>query len=370
MKVVLASTFGPAILTLLGLASCAAQQESLTGEPLPFHLALMPTEMLDTSVTATLAGSEPVAVPRDADNDMRLALAAPEVSQALARNLERAFTRTTLLAPPEDEQRYAAMNEVERDLWWQERARAAGADLLLRTRLLYDPRIEQERNEKFWLNLPLFLIGGPMCYFVGDRSYRVSARLQGEIYEISAEHLELDPFALLQLPLYVEAAEEDLRFLDRADGAGHYAASLIVPAGLLARRTAHVERELEQRVPHSLGNALTSKVFAGRAELERKPELGGFLLEAGSVRAVGTGDGRTRLTIPVRELGGYELLHYELRAGEQLLARGDFSERPPDRRHVIEMLVELPPDEPFLRVKLVDTASNTRGYTLPLHAGR
>lgn len=366
MKTLLARARLAAFGALLFGSACATARESAIQEPLPFHLALLPTEVHDTSA------STPRPEARDSADrdDMRLVLDSAQVSPVLAAELASAFARTTLLAPPDDAAAFARLSDGERELYWQERARAAGADLLLRARLLLDPAIDEERNEKFWLNLPLFLLGGPMCYFVGDRSYHVAARLQGEIFEVSSVHLELEDFALLTIPLYVEAGEQDLRFLDRADGAGHYLASLLVPAGLLARQTARIEAQLEERLPRSLGHALAAKIFAGRAELERSPVLGGFQLDGRALRTTALADGLTKVAIPVQELPGTELLRYELRDGERLLASGEFAPRMAGEPRWIEAELELPVDAPFLRVQLVDAQANTRGYTLPLVPAR
>ena len=356
-----------ALISWLLAGACASSQRAPEGAPLPFHVALIPTEVHDTSVlTATPA--EPVYAEPAADapeDDMRLDLSTASVSRSLREELARAFVRTTLLELPADRASLDGMSAAEREQFWQERARAAGADLLVRTRLLIDPAIDGERNEKFWLNLPLFLLGGPMCYFVGDRSYRASARLQAEVFDASEGHATLSDFELLTIPLYVEAGEQYLRFLDRADGAADYAISLLVPAGLLARSTSDIEAEMEERLPRALGRELAAKVFSERAQFEQNLALGAFQLEAQVASLEPLSAGRLRVRVPVRKLSGDVDLHrYELRAGETLLESRDFPAASADGRRLIEHELTLPAGAEYLNVRLMDARANTRSYTL------
>lgn len=364
---------GLALLCLMSLTgSCRASHEALKGEPLPFHVALIPTEIHDTSVlsaTSTEPRYEepPPGAPAD---DLRLELSSAAVSRALRAELEQVFVRTTLLELPDDSAQLARLGPFEREQYWQARARAAGADLLLRPRLTFDPVVTGERNEKFWLNLPLFLLGGPMCYFVGDRSYGLTARLQAEIFDASEGHESLADYALLTIPLYAEFDSVDLRFLDRASGAGDYALSLLIPAGLLARETDAIEAELEERLPTELGRELAAKVFAERSQFEQNPALGAFRLEAGAARLEPIADGCMRVRVPVQELGTASPLNrYEIRAGDRLLASRNFSSTASvDGRRFIEADLELPPGAQFLSVRVVDASSNVRSYTLPIKA--
>jgi hypothetical protein len=357
------------LLVALLASACASSQRQPEGAPLPFHVALIPTEVHDTSVP-TATPSEPVYVvpaPDAVEDDMRLDLSTPAVSRALRDELAQAFVRATLLELPADPATLEGKSAAEREQYWQERAAEVGADLLVRTRLLIDPAIDGDRNEKFWLNLPLFLLGGPMCYFVGDRSYRVSARLQAEVFDTSEGHADLADFALLTIPLYVESSEHDLRFLDRADGAGDYAISLVVPAGLLARESSEIESELEERMPQSLGQELAAKVFSERAQFEQNLALGAFRLDSEAAEVLPAEAGRLRLRVPVRPLGAAGDLHrYELRAGGTMLASGDLSAPRADGRCLIDDELALPAGAQFLNVRLMDARANVRSYTLRL----
>jgi hypothetical protein len=329
-----------ALALFLALSACRSAGPIPEGSPLPFHVALIPTEVHDTSVL-TATPSEPVypeRVPGGTDDDMRLELTTADVSQTLARELGRAFVRTTLLELPEGGALLAGLSPLERERFWQERARAAGADLLVRTRLLVDPAIAGERNEKFWLNVPLWLLlGGPLSWFVGDRSYGLSARLQAEVFDTSEGHESLSDYALLQIPLYAEFRGADLNLIDRADGLEDYALSILVPAGLLARETSEVEEELEQRLPVELGRELARKVFAERTQFEQNLALEAFKLEVQAASLERGAEGRVRVRVPVQELAGAGALHrYELRAGQTVLASRDFRGAAGDGRRFIE----------------------------------
>lgn len=351
-------------------SACRSAPTLPEGNRLPFHVALIPTEIHDTSVL-TDTPSEPVYADAPADaaqDDMRLELTTAAVSDALREELGHAFVRTTLLELPEDAAKLDGLGAAEREQYWQERAREAGADLLVRTRLLIDPAIDGERNEKFWLNLPLFLLGGPMCYFVGDRSYGLGARLQAEVFDVSEGHEILDDYAVLTIPLYVETKETDLRFLDRADGAGDYALSLLVPSGLLARETETIEEELGERVPSDLGRELAAKVLAQRSQFEQNLALGAFKLESDVARFEPRGPGRIHVSVPVQELPGAAALHrYELRHAGAVLASHEFSASVDGSgRHLIEDDLQLPEGAEYLNVRLMDARANVRSYTLAI----
>lgn len=346
-------------------SACQASRVRAADEPLPFHVALVPTEVQDVSILTGDAARG--AAPR-AEDDMRLRLASADVSRVLCDELANVFVRATALEASADAVPPAALGQPAGDAFWQARARAAGADLLVRSRLVFDPAISGARNEKFWLNLPLFLLGGPMCYFVSDRSYAVSARLQVELFDTSLEHESLAPFALLALPLYAEFQGADLRFLDRADGAGDYVFSLLVPAGLLARDNAAIAAELGERVPLALGRELAAKVRAERAQLEQSPSLGAFRLDSRALRVERGADGRMHVRLPVFSLGQSEGPNrYEIRAGAAVLARGALAgDDAGPGRHEIDAELEVPADTDFLRVMVLDTSANARSYTLRL----
>lgn len=356
-------------LALLALAAaCRSSTPVPTGSPLPFHVALIPTEIHDTSVL-TATPSEPLYPPRSAEaanDDMRLELGSEEVSKALQKELGRAFVRTTLLELPADATQIAAWSPAERERYWQEEARKAGADLLVRTRLLFDPQISGDRNEKFWLNVPLWLLlGGPFSWFVSDRSYEFTARLQAEVFDTSEGHESLAEYALLPIPLYAEYRGADLTLIQRADGVGDYAISIVWPAGLLAQETNKVEEEFEERLPQELGRELARKVFDERSQFEQNLSLGAFKLESQAASLEPAPEGRVRLRVPVSELAGASGLHrYELVSGDTVVRRNFPAAVPGDARRFIEEEMALPAGTEYLTVRVIDASTNTRSYTL------
>jgi hypothetical protein len=236
----------PAAATLLALfASCATQVRR--DEPaLPFHVALVPIQC------ATPAGASTPQAAGDAGSvheGLKLAIDAAALSEALRATLQSTcFARVTLLAPPDGDggAEFARWSPEKRNAYWIAASAKAGADLILESELRTAPELRGKMNEKFWLNLPLFFLGGPFCYFIGDNSYVADARLDAWLYD-------LRPIAASQATLadgrseltHVQARFRgtDLDFIDRADGnVGWYAASLVVPAGLLSRNNESVER--------------------------------------------------------------------------------------------------------------------------------
>jgi hypothetical protein len=354
--------------SLAGLA-CRTSTPIPEGSPLPFHVALIPTEIHDTSVL-TATPSDPVYPVRPADpvrDDMRLDLGTEQVSEVLQRELGRAFVRTTLLELPADLSQITAWSPAERERYWQEQAHEVGADLLVRTRLLVDPRIDGDRNEKFWLNVPLWLlVGGPFSWFVGDRTYEFAARLQAEVFDTSEGHESLDEYALLQIPLYAEFGGADLTLISRADGVEDYLISCVWPAGLLARETEEIEKELEERLLQELGRELAHKVFSERSQFEQNLALGAFKLEAQAASLEPAPEGRVRVRVPVSELGGASGLHrYEIVSGDTVVRRNfQAAAAGGDGRRFIEEEVALPAGAEYLTVRVVDASSSTRSYTL------
>lgn len=339
---------------LAGLGACRSAQTRPAGEPLPFHVALMPTDVKPPE-------------PSTGEPDMQLTLDPAEVVQALAQGLgQHGFARVTVLAADEEESAgLASATSSVRDAHWQDRARALGADLLVRTTLSYEPAIETHANDRFWLNLPLFFLGGPFCWFVADRSYEVSARLQADFYDVSDVHDELPQWALLPLPLYVEFERADLDFIERADGVGDYALSFLVPAGLLARGSDKVAAEVEEQFLASLGEQLVAKVQAERARFEQNQSLWSFRVHGPGARAERNADGSVSVAVPVQAMDGRTPpFRYEIRTGAALLEEGEFGAAEADGRHWIRGSVPLEAVARFVSVRVEDQRNRSRSYTL------
>src|SRR5262245_2845694 len=361
-----------ALAAVLALAAaCRSATPVPEGSPLPFHVALIPTEIHDTTVL-TANPSDPVYPVRPPDrvkDDMHLQLGSKEVSKAIQEELSHAFVRTTLLELPSDPKRLEGMSQADREQYWQEEARRVGADLLVRSRLLIDPNISGTHNEKLWLEIPLWLmLGGPLCWFISDRTYDFTARLQAEVFDVSKGHETLGDYALLQIPLYAEFQGVDMTLIERADGVGPYALSILVPAGLLARETPDVEKELEKYLPRELGRELAHKVFAERSQFEQNLALGACKLEDHAASMEPAPDGRVRLRVPASELSAKKPLHrYELVAGDTVIAHNFQAAQPGEEQRVIEEEIALPAGAEYLTVRVVDAGTNPRSYPRKVH---
>src|SRR5262249_28051478 len=149
--------------------------------------------------------------------------------------------------------------------------------------------------------------------------------LQAEVFDTSQGHESLEDYALLPIPLYAEFQSTDMTMITRSSNVGDYALSILIPAGLLARETTHVEEALEERLPLELGRELARKVLSERSQFEQNLALGGFKLEAQAASLEPEQDGSVRVRVPVQELPGSkdELHSYELAAGDSVV-RGNF----------------------------------------------
>jgi hypothetical protein len=265
-------------LLLLGvLAGCAADRIR-PQDPLPFHVALVPFSQESVRVQASAEGKE--------SHSLVLALDSAVVSQAVAANLDGAcFARATVLPYPDG----VAVEEFEqwplaqRDAYWVKAAGDLGADLVLECELSYAAKLECRTNEKFWLNLPLFLLGGPACYFVDDVSYVGEARVNGNLFDLSAirgDRATLEDGRAQILHVESRFQETSLDFLDRAGGnVGSFAASIVVPAGFLSRENPNAEHKLALAVSDQLSHGLARAVREGSREVLVADRLAGFHLD-------------------------------------------------------------------------------------------
>jgi len=296
--------FGPirSATFLLGLfAGCASQGER-PEPPLPFHVAVVP--LASGSLQAPKAESGRV------EEDLSLSLDAASVSREITASLEgKCFARATLLPYPAGltAEEFENRTNAERNAHWVEASAAAGADLLLECDLRYAPAIASDHNEKFWMNLPLFLLGGPACYFVNDVSYVGEARLDGNVLDLNAVRARLatldDGRAHL---LHVESRfqEATLDFLDRAGGnVGLYGLSILVPAGFLSHESSSAEERLSEEVASHLARGLARAMREGSSEILVAGRLAGFHLDP-------------KYTVEIRD----GAVHFQ---GEAVLSRGD-----------------------------------------------
>lgn len=285
-KTVLQSTGAIARVILL-LALCAlggacnstqARREEPTSLQ-PLHVVLVPE--LPTAIHRNAGPLEPSSNLFDIDG-LRL-------MRILGRKLaQTCYQKVTLLPLPPTSARAQSWSREQRDAWWIQHAQDAGADLLLECALKRDASVKRERNGSFWLNLPLFFLGGPMCYFVGDQSYDVRVELTGQLYDLTtlvSTGGELKTQRTKLATFQSRFAGADLDFAQRASGdAGAYWTSLIIPASFLSLDSPKAysalqevaTEELCQRMVESIRrrgvpvpNAKTQKELPRQAELNR-----------------------------------------------------------------------------------------------------
>lgn len=237
----LAGSVAALCLVMTGCASTADVNAKL-----PFHIAIVPPDARPYPAALQAEGNE---------TELAFVVDEPGLLVELERALAQAFTKVSRLSAPAD----PASDDAGVALLTQ--AQQQGADLILRASLSYDPKVRTALNDRFWLNLPLFALGGPFCWFVSDRSYYCFTRLEGQLFDVSvaagSETPSLGTGARV-LRVEREAKEASLSFLQRADGAGAYALSLICPAGWLASETAAVPAELDAAVVSQLCRAMTN----------------------------------------------------------------------------------------------------------------
>lgn len=371
VQVVLAAILGAA--TACGCASTRAS----TGSVQPFHVALIP-----------IAEPTRLADPEGAEEDgIELALDTAELAHAVRDAIDGAcFARVSLLAPPPGvpPAEFAAWDAERRDAHWIAQSNAVAADLVLECDLAVAPRVVGERNEKFWLNLPLFLLGGPVCYFIGDRTYRGDARLRATLYELHALEGERATFADERSRLVqVESRFHDraLDFLDRADGSpAHFAVSLVVPAGLLARGGEGVERSLSEQVGLELADGLARELALQERAVSAADRVAPFELVDCAVAR--TPDGGVALSgHVVLECGDIDRMDdFVVACGAESFA-GEFDEGEVDRdrstrrervlRYAIDARLPAAADAEYVRVSMAAGGRSRilRSFTIPISGG-
>lgn len=233
------------------LAGCASQSRSI--DRLPFHVAIAPPVVrVDAQMTSPQ---------RDGDaTQLSLAIDADRVAAQLAQSMSATFMQVSTLAADDE----ADGSKSTRD--WAKRAQEVGADMLLFPRLTYSPTVHSSLNDRFWLNLPLFAIGGPLNWFVADRSYYCDTELAGQLVDISVATADgmlqeaVDDNARV-IDITSPASEASLNFLDRADGAMPFMLSLFLPAGLIASESEGAGGTLDEVVVAQVSRDMASSML-------------------------------------------------------------------------------------------------------------
>lgn len=339
---------------LLALAACSSVRTSAR-DPLPFHAVLAP-------VIATSPSND----------------GAPIAGETLTRALHdalqaRCFTRVTLLEPVADDDR--------RDEAWIARGRELEADVVLVCELRAAPAVETELNEKFWLNLPLFLVGGPACWFVDDRSYKIDVRASIEVFDACALDASgaraLDSRALL-VRQESRFAETALDLSDRCNGRiAPYFLSIIVPPGWLVRDGPRVRAALEERIGAELSHALATGLLEHEVDLVEAERTSSFFLDP-ATRARWDGAQVVVEGAALLHVGDTERLDaWSVRAGDASLelSFGDgepdaerSTARRPCRRHPLAARIAPNGRPRWLRLEIRGGGRNgeRRTFTLPI----
>jgi hypothetical protein len=374
---------------VLSLAACSSTATDASRQILPFHVAVLPIELV------ALAGAPRAESPEEQEatevEDVTLSLDERAVSEAFTAALAAdSFVRASLLEYPPDvsPEEFRGRSVEEQDTWWIEAGRDADADLLVRGVLTYYQGVRTDTNDAFWLNLPLFLLGGPMTYFVNDRSYFLEARFQSSVYDLPAlvRDLEEGP-ATLHTDRRLQEVRPDVReatldFIDRADHAGHYALSLVVPPGYLATETADVQSGLEEEVVAQLMDEMGRAIAAQSEQLVEPDLLVEFVVHPEDLRLVRSADGRGNelsgvVLLGMREGGapsmrgcrlswdGGQPLDYRFNEGTRI--QGDSRESFLRYPFVFELPIELPE---FLRLEVEDDSGSRAMRSYHLATGR
>ena len=156
---------------------------------------------------------------------------------------------------------------------WVEFAEDVGGDVIVKADVTYSPLITSSTNDRFYLNLPLFLLGGPACWFVNDRDYEYEATISLSFWDVA--HVDPSNTSLDKQKstdgLIRDFLERDdatsLDFLDRAGGMGDYALSVVLPAGLVARETEEAADILAELITQRLVDKSCALVSRRQASL-------------------------------------------------------------------------------------------------------
>jgi hypothetical protein len=255
-------------------------------QPLPYRLAVIPFGVgeLGTDGPGTAGGGT--------GGGLMLRVEPSEAQKALVQRLSGIrFVQAAVLAGagagPEEP------SGEEKDRSWIRAAVDARANLIMECDLKVGHRLESRLNEKFWLNLPLFLIGGPATYFVDDRSYRTPAHLLATIHLVEPlveGRATLSDGRAILLRAEAQFEEASLAYYQRARlNPLSYLASLVIPCGFLEIENERVIRRLEREVTQGLAEALDRQLEKAWPRILRAEPVSDFYLDPG-VEAVRDGD--------------------------------------------------------------------------------
>lgn len=344
-----------ALLAALTAACKSAPKEKRT-DPLPFHVAVIP---LETPIVREANAKA------DDATDMQLTPDLARLSRAISQSLSHgAFTQVSLLSR-DDVDRKGELTSQERSARWLAAARKAGADLVLECELELTPTIHQAANGNFWLDFPLFLVGGPFVWFVKDRTYSADVELRGSFYDLGAidgEEVPLGSPLARVLSAGDSFGDVDLNFFQRKGNVGHYAASILIPSGFLAHENDDLEKDLDKVVIERLSKDFAASVVKKRDELARSDLVAPFHFDPDDTHVVLEPDGGYRLkgTVLLRDGGVVErMAGYRIRIAGKEIER-EFGDAEPGLRGGRWIVYRI--DE------RIDAAAGTKTFALELEA--
>lgn len=276
---------------LVSTLVCSCKSSEIRQEtPLPFHVALIPAAVV--SAEATPEVEDAVAL-----KDTKLAFTSEQVTARIRASLaENCVTKVSILDFPEgvSHEQFFAQSALAQEEHWENEVRRLKPDLVAKMNLSYSPTVLSDTNSKFFPNLLLFLIGGPFCYAYDDRDYYSAARLSVWLYDgsqIDAQQASMNGREAELIEVTPRVDVSDLDFIDRADGVGHYALSLLIPAGWLAKDSDKVKTSLEAEIIDRLALDLNTRIRLRSNQLTRASRLYDFYIREEKVRVVAAANG-------------------------------------------------------------------------------
>lgn len=277
--------------SLLFLACCACASPPAEGlsRRLPFHVAVAPCEV----VALPPAGNQEAEPFLFRMNDVLL-------TRDIARQLGGdCFVQTTVLRVT-DPSEYQMLSSVGRVNSMLQQAKFRSADLFLQTTLRYRPVIRSGWNLKVAPNLALFLVGGPLCWFLGDQTYGVEATLEARLYDLQALQNDGDIQTARTLSEFrVAFTSVDLNLIDRGDWY-HYLLSIVIPPSFLALESDSVRAEVAREMAEGLTLGLEAGMRQRAGDIIVARNLVSFSLDTACVSAARQG-GRVNLFLDVMQ---------------------------------------------------------------------
>lgn len=271
--------FRPTLALLTAFTSACAGGPPPAPEPLPFHVALVPLSSIEVRNASESREGAPTNMLIQTDPAL--------LSELLVESLERdaGFARVTLLEPSEALPENAT--EKQRNRMWIDQANEVGADLILVCDLSLSPVVYQNPNSRFLVNIPVWLLVGPIAWFIRDRTYYMDANLEGGFYApqlIDPDFGELTDRMARVAAVSAHFGELDQNFISRAHGRlGRYALTIIIPPGFVAKQSDSFAAALSAATEEALCRGLASGVQSKASDIVRGDYLAPFYLDPQSL---------------------------------------------------------------------------------------